>query len=121
MDSNSYTGRGSYTGNTTWFSLNETGGELSHTLSLKETPSHSHDPSLGSNWGFNCYKQASDVTRTKVNTSSGSRYAILGTAGASSADNSNLNYAGTTDSKGGGGSHNNTPPYLAVYMWKRTA
>ena len=29
--------------------------------------------------------------------------------------------AGTNSSVGGGGSHNNMPPYLTVYMWKRTA
>ena len=28
---------------------------------------------------------------------------------------------GSNSSTGGGGSHNNMPPYLAVYMWKRTA
>ena len=29
--------------------------------------------------------------------------------------------AGTNDSTGGGNSHNNLPPYITVYMWKRTA
>nr|DAP26000.1 MAG TPA: Baseplate structural protein [Caudoviricetes sp.] len=26
-----------------------------------------------------------------------------------------------TESVGGGEAHNNMPPYLAVYVWKRTA
>jgi microcystin-dependent protein len=39
-------------------------------------------------------------------------------------DGDNLNQYpqnSTTYSTGGGQAHNNMPPYLAVYMWKRTA
>ena len=30
-------------------------------------------------------------------------------------------HSGTTNGAGGNGKHNNMPPYLTVYMWKRTA
>ena len=30
-------------------------------------------------------------------------------------------WTGATSSIGGNGNHNNMPPYLAVYMWKRVA
>ena len=33
----------------------------------------------------------------------------------------NDGYASYTESTGGDAAHNNMPPYLAVYAWKRTA
>ena len=73
----------------------ETGGETAHNLTVEELPSHSHSFS----------------------------YAQYGrTSGSDTA--SALQYTGATkqtDNTGSGWSHNNLPPYLAVYMWKRTA
>lgn len=77
-----------------------TGGESSHTLTVDEMPSHSHtflrhqfDRNDGDN-GTSVYG-ANNKTLPQVNA--------------------------TTDAAGGGQAHNNMPPYLVVYMWKRVS
>lgn len=81
---------------------------------------HLHQPSTGE--GFNAYMNGV-VERARVGTStaSSSRYAIVGKKNASSADASGLRFAGSTDWTGSDGAGKNMPPYLAVYVWKRTA
>ena len=82
------------------------GGEAEHTLTEAEMPSHNHamaygpDSSAGST-GFPYGIAAGSAT----NSAGGRGYA------------SNLG----TFSAGGGQPHNNMPPYLSVYIWKRTA
>ena len=96
IDDNTYKGRGQTTGITadvTFFPVGETGGELDHTLSVKEIPSHSHDAKIGSK----------DV------------FASGKVAGYKAATGEKI-----TGSTGGDSKHNNVPPYLSVYMWKRT-
>lgn len=82
-----------------------TGGEETHTLTMGEMPEHTHpmyvsngggDGSWAPNEGTYLVDSATDTQTTW--------WARLG-----------MNYAG------GGNAHNNMPPYLAVYMWKRTA
>lgn len=76
-----------------------TGGEASHTLTVNEMPSHSHKVCSNSAQG------SSDVISiTSVNAGS---------------DNNASMY--NTSSTGAGQAHNNMPPYLVVYMWKRVA
>ena len=78
----------------------QTGGESTHTLTVDEMPNHSHV------LGRPFYK-FSELT-----------YGLFGDVfkGELFQDASQ-----TTSSTGGNQPHNNMPPYLAVYMWKRVS
>lgn len=78
------------------YAAGATGGEATHTLTVNEMPKHSH---TSKGWAA-------------VVDGSGS-YITLGGAGSSTPY--------STNTTGGGAAHNNMPPYLAVYVWKRTA
>lgn len=80
------------------------GGEENHTLSVSELPSHRHtgldiDNVYIFGWD-NGTRPGTDFMR-QLNQGNSTSNRI------------------TTGYTGGGGSHNNMPPYLAVYMWKR--
>lgn len=84
-----------------------TGGEVTVTLTENQIPSHTH--AIGKNGEMFFYMGGS---------------AGEGTAGFEVGrmwENVNKGRAYTTSIIGGGQSHNNMPPYLAVYMWQRTA
>lgn len=92
------------------------GGEASHTLTTEEMPSHGHNPANQSGYyGFiTDSKKAFEVGDMGSQSGSG-RYYPFSTA---AFDVSRNTLTGTT---GGGNSHNNMPPYLSIYIWKRTA
>lgn len=92
------------------------GGEASHTLTTEEMPSHGHNPANQAGYyGFiTNSKEAFTVGDMGVQSGSG-RYYPFATV---SFDISRNTLTGTT---GGGKSHNNMPPYLSIYIWKRTA
>ena len=101
---------GSYSGGTT-------GGEASHTLTTNEIPAHNHslnDPGHTHRYTITRCSYSGDFDRT---------FTGLGVSSANTTtDNTTLVKTGITiQSIGGGQSHNNMPPYLAVYMWKRIA
>ena len=79
--------------------LEETGGAKTHTLTVNEIPSHTHD------------LQYSDQTNVEVFGSSERTISEI--------DGTNLTRA--TTSTGGGQAHSIVQPYLVVSMWKRTA
>lgn len=84
------------------YKAGETGGEASHTLTINEVPSHNHE-----------------LPGYTVNYANGTGEIVSGTG-------QYLSRIGTgskavTYNSGGSQSHNNMPPYLTVYMWKRTA
>lgn len=70
-------------------------GEISHTLSVLEMPSHDHAARYGDTAGGD-----------------GSGYRFSNTSGTNRV---------MIENEGGGQAHNNLPPTLVVYMWKRTA
>lgn len=85
-------------GNT--YKAGTTGGEAAHTLTESEMPSHKH-----SIWFPN---------------DGGEQSAAIGYPDTGS-KNTYYAEASKTSGTGGGAAHNNMPPYLAVYIWKRTA
>lgn len=104
-------------------SVEQVGGEKTHTLTTEETPAHYHVPSRGtyngSNYCFtiNATLASDEVARRGVASSSSASggYAMTST-------NSDYIYdAPRTNTVGGGGAHNNIQPYITCYMWKRTA
>lgn len=85
-------------GYTIW--AGETSGENMHTLSVNEIPAHSHT-----------------MNQMLLAGNSGGWDVVGKQGGFWGADNWNTRATNT----GGGWSHNNMPPYFAVYMWKRIA
>ena len=79
------------------YTAGTTGGEAAHVLTIPEMPSHTHSAKFNG-----------------VSTATGTSSFRLTEAGTN-------DYTGGNNSAGGGAAHNNMPPYLAVYMWKRTA
>ena len=79
------------------YTAGDTGGEATHTLTVDEMPSHNHTVSRGTNTGTTEW----GLVRYSTQNSSADTTRIANT--------------------GGDQPHNNMPPYLVVYMWKRTA
>lgn len=84
------------------YSLGSIGGEVIHTLTIDEMPSHSHT------------FQRHMLNRDDDGTNTGqSGYGVT---------NKTIDiYETATSITGGGQPHNNMPPYLAVSIWKRVA
>lgn len=107
-------------GNT--YAAGETGGEASHTLTTSEIPSHKHTGTT-STAGAHTHQIGTDKDVDYLaagdcwsvhNASSGATYTNGYTTSAGDHE-----HTVTISNTGGGQSHNNMPPYLAVYVWKR--
>tara|TARA_Y100000748_G_scaffold282648_1_gene263122 strand:+ start:98 stop:598 length:501 start_codon:yes stop_codon:yes gene_type:complete len=77
--------------------VRETGGSKTHTLTIAELPSHTHQTTLRGNGE----DENLDLP--------------------SASDNSDPSRTMTSGATGGGGAHNNLQPYITAYMWRRTA
>lgn len=82
------------------YAVGSTGGESEHKLTIDEMPLHGHNFIYGYGW---------------TSGGDGGQYSFA-------AENKQKGYSGTNEPVrpiGGDQPHNNMPPYLAVYMWKR--
>lgn len=77
------------------YTAGETGGSATHKLTIDEMPSHSHG-----------------LKNDKTGGSGSAKWVINSSASSGT---------GVITNTGGNQAHNNMPPYLVVYMWKRTA
>lgn len=80
------------------YAAGSTGGEATHTLTVDEMPRHNHEID-----NLNAAGNATHYMTVQAQDKKG--------------------YGGNVQTmfSGGGKAHNNIPPFLAVYMWKRTA
>lgn len=83
------------------FELGSTGGEVNHTLTVNEMPTHSHTLADFRQYGTGSATDSEKLGRTQPNADGGGAIA--------------------TEVAGGNQPHNNMPPYVAVSIWKRTA
>ena len=89
--------------------VGSTGGEETHKLAADEMPNHAHDEQLDfSGFGTRPYMQATGATGT-----GSGKYMTMDNLGSSSGS------AVQTSPTGGGQPHNNMPPFITVYRWRR--
>ena len=109
-------------GKSSWgitYNAGSTGGEATHQLTVGELPSHNHTASTNTTG-------AHTHTYTWRNTQgwAGSKSATSvweNTATNNTGSSGNHSHTVTINNTGNSNAHNNIPPYLAIYMWKRTA
>ena len=86
------------TGDADFNAAEKTGGEKTHTLTIDEMPEHNHEI-LKPRWS--------------TNTGANAVYGSNGTGSGSDYDD--------RGKQGGGEAHNNMPPYITVFFWKRVS
>lgn len=95
------------TSDTDFSTAEKTGGEKKHTLTKDEIPAHSHDIVDGNN----------DVRVATVYSASGGKTANIPQKSGNTTNGEFIEARST----GGGQPHNNMPPYITCFIWRRTA
>ena len=82
------------------YTAGKTGGSATHKLTVNEMPSHTHKYQSG-RWFWGETAGGGDIINSQSETS--------------------YTFERETIATGGGQAHNNMPPYLVVYAWKRVS
>lgn len=99
------------------YSAGSTGGEATHTLTVNEMPAHQGH--MYDNFDSSGYAdRGGDTNSYYVNNSSAVGYATYENRPYKVVSGNEFVMQGYT--RGGSAAHNNMPPYLTVFMWKRT-
>lgn len=112
-------------GDTDWDAAGDTGGEKNHTLSTGEMPVHDHAAgelvtnTTGSAHNHNVNRRNQAGTTGGVAMGAGATN-VDDTTGTTGSGHTH-GISGSTADAGGGNAHNNMPPFLAAYIWRRTA
>ena len=105
------------------YTAGATGGEATHTLTIDEMPAHYHGLSSTNAGSYNDDYQwvkpyGNNTGGGSVSTKVVAELSVSGMNAQRYVENYGYNNQ-PMSSKGGSQPHNNMPPYLVVYMWKR--
>lgn len=100
------------------YSAGGTGGEATHKLTQNEMPSHNHNQNARV-YGYSGWTDYTTPGYCVVINQAGDNVNYHG--GNKSMKAAVVTMTVDTNASGGGTEHNNMPPYLTVYMWKRVS